>query len=231
MKNLIFLVAVVSTGMLFAQTNNNVENNSGDVFGKVGNSATSYGSSSSTFFNPARRVEGSVYLFKDWSNQAVIHTTDAQKFSLRNINLNIERNTFESKVSEDTIFTFNSNNIDRFVINNRVFKNHYYNGDNRIFEIIYDSGKITLLKGYKIQLVKGSPNPMLNRSTDRNVQKEFYFLKEGNNIKPYRLKKKSILALMTSDQAKVAEKYAKENNLSFNEDADINQILTKGFSN
>jgi hypothetical protein len=231
MKNLIFLIAVVSTGMLFAQTNNNVENNSGVVFGKVGNSATSYGSSSSTFFNPARRVEGSVHLFNDWNNQAVIYTTDTQKFSLRNINLNIERNTFESKVSEDTIFTFNFNNIDRFVINKRVFKNHYYNGDNRIFEIIYDSGKITLLKGYKIQLVKGSPNPMLNRSTDRNVQKEFYFLKEGNNIKPYRLKKKSILALMSSDQAKVAENYAKDNNLSFNEDADINRILTKGFSN
>lgn len=231
MKKLIFLVAVISTGLLFGQTNNNVENNSGVVFGKVGNSATSYGSASSTFFNPARRVEGSVHLFKDWSNQAVIHTTDAQKFSLRNINLNIERNTFESKVSEDTIFTFNFNNIDRFVINNRVFKNQYYNGDNRVFEIIYDSGNITLLKGYKIQLVKGSPNPMLNRSTDRNVQKEFYFLKEGNNIKPYRLKKKNILALMSSDQAKVAEKYAKDNNLSYNEDADINRILTKGFSN
>jgi hypothetical protein len=231
MKKALLSIALITTSILFAQTNNNVENNSADVFGKVGNSATSYGSPSATFFNPARRVEGSVYLFKDWNNQGVIHTSDSQKFSLKNINLNIERSTFESKISEDSIFTFNFNNIDRILINNRVFKNYYYNGTNRIFEVIYDSGKLVLLKGYKIQLVKGSPNPMLNRSTDKNVQKEFYFIMQNNLIKPFRLKKKSILGLMTSEQAKAAENYAKEYRLSFNKDEDINKILTYGFSN
>jgi len=176
MKKAFFLIVFSVTSILLAQTNNNVENNSADVFGKVGNSATSYGSPSATFFNPARRVEGSVYLFDKWTNQGVIHTSDSQKFSLKNINLNIERSTFESKISEDSIFTFNFNNIDRILINNRVFKNYYYDGTNRIFEVIYDSGKLVLLKGYKIQLVKGSPNPMLNRSTDINVQTEFYFV-------------------------------------------------------
>jgi len=218
------------TSLSYAQ-NNNVENNGAQVFGNVASSSRSYGSTSGVFINPAKKAQGSVHLFKDWNNVAVIHSSDDQRFSLKNINLNIERNMFESKISEDSIFTFNFNNIDRFVINNRVFRNYYYDGTNRIFEVIYDSGKITLLKGYKIQLVKGSPNPMLNRSTDKNVQKEFYFLKEGSSINSFRLKKKSILALMSSEQAKSAEKYAKDNRLSFNDDADINRILTQGFSN
>jgi len=110
MKKAFFLILFCFTSILLAQTNNNVENNSADVFGKVGNSATSYGSPSATFFNPARRVEGSVYLFDKWTNQGVIYTSDSQKFSLKNINLNIERSTFESKISEDSIFTFNFNN-------------------------------------------------------------------------------------------------------------------------
>ncbi|MCB0461818.1 MAG: hypothetical protein R2816_06055 [Flavobacteriaceae bacterium] len=230
MKKYVFLIATLITGFCIAQ-NNNIENNSAQVFGNASSSSKSYGSTSSIFINPAKKVQGSVHLFKDWNNMAVIHSSDQQKFSLKNINFNIERNTFESKISEDSIFTFNFNNIDRFVINNRVFKNYYYDGTNRVFEVIYDSGKLLLLKGYKIQLVKGSPNPMLNRSTDKNVQKEFYFIMQGSSIKPFRLKKKTILELMSSNQAKAAQEFAKENKLSFNEDADVNRILTYGFSN
>jgi len=232
MKKIILLTATVMTvGLSYAQTNNNnVENNSSQIL-NASSSSRSYGTSSATFVNPAKKAQGSIHLFKSWNNLAVIHTTDQQKFSLKNINLNIERNTFESKISEDSIFTFNFNNIDRFVVSNRIFKNHYYDNSNRVFEVIYESGKVSLLKGYKIQLVKGSPNPMLNRSTDKNVQKYFYFIKEGSSIKSFRLKKSNILDLMSSDQAKAAEKYAKSNRLSYKKDADINAILTHGFSN
>ena len=72
---------------------------------------------------------------------------------------------------------------------------------------------------------------MLNRSTDKNVQKQFYFVKRGASIVTFRPKKKSVLALLSLDQAKAAENYAKENRLSFKKDADINRILTHGFSN
>jgi hypothetical protein len=229
MKKIIFFGAILIAGFSYAQ-NNNMENNSAKILTNVASSTNAYGTGS-IFINPTKKAEGSVHLFKNWNNLAVIHTSDNQKFSLKNINLNIERNSFESKISEDSIFTFNFNNIDRFIINNRTFKNYYYDGTNRVFEVIYESGKMSLLKGYKIQLVKGSPNPMLNRSTDKNVQKEFYFLKEGSLIKPFRLKKKNLLELMSPEQAKAAEKYAKDYNLSFREDADIAQILIQGFSN
>ncbi|MFT5214898.1 MAG: hypothetical protein ACI83H_000004 [Glaciecola sp.] len=230
MKKHILFITVMITSLSFSQ-NNATENNGAQMFGYVASSSRSYGSTSGTFINPAKKAQGSVHLFKDWNNLAVIHSSDAQKFSLKNINLNIERNTFESKTSEDSIFTFNFNNIDKFVINNRVFKNYYNDGENRVFEVIYDSGQLVLLKGYKIQFVKGSPNPMLNRSTDKNVQKEFYFIRQNSSIRSFRLKKSNILDLLSPDQAKAAEKYVKDNRLSYKEDADVNRILTHGFSN
>ena len=230
MKKHILFITVMITSLSFSQ-NNTTENNGAQMFGAVASSSRSYGSTSGMFINPAKKAQGSVHLFKDWNNLAMIHASDAQKFSLKNINLNIERNTFESKISEDSIFTFNFNNIDKFVINNRVFKNYYNNGENRVFEVIYDSGQLVLLKGYKIQFVKGSPNPMLNRSTDKNVQKEFYFIRQNSSIRSFRLKKSNILDLLSPDQAKAAEKYVKDNRLTYKEDADVNRILTHGFSN
>ncbi len=230
MKKHILFIIVMITSLSFSQ-NNATENNGAQMFGALASSSRSYGSTSGMFINPAKKAQGSVHLFKDWNNLAMIHASDAQKFSLKNINLNIERNTFESKISEDSIFTFNFNNIDKFVINNRVFKNYYNDGENRVFEVIYDSGQLVLLKGYKIQFVKGSPNPMLNRSTDKTVQKEFYFIRQNSSIRSFRLKKNNILDLLSPDQAKAAEKYVKDNRLSYKEDTDVNRILTHGFSN
>lgn len=230
-KHILICINVLLISVSFAQNNNNNVENNGSQILNVSSSSRSYGKSSASFVNPVKKPEGSVYLFDDWNNRTIIHTSDQQKFSLKNINLNIQFNRFESKISEDSIFSFNINNIDRFVIRDRRFKNYYYNTTNRIFEIIYESGKISLLKGFYIQFVKGSPNPMLNRYSDKNIKKESYFVKEGTSIRSIKLKKKDILKLLSPNQANTAQVFAKTNNLSFKNSTDVNRILTYAFSN
>ena len=118
-------------------------------------------------------------------------------------------------------------------MNNREFKNYYYNDDNRVYEIIYESDKFTLMKGFKVSVVEGSANPMLNRSADRYIRKESHFIKEGDKIKPFKLKKSKILKLVNGDEEKAAniEAYVDANNLSFKKEYDVQRILEYGAKN
>ena len=214
MKRLILTSLVLFSGYAMAQTNRTDGNGSAITTAMViaanGANISSYGSGI-TFFNPKVGVDGSVYLLSNWENNAVIHTIDNRKFSLNNININLERNTFQSKFSKDSLFTFNYNNIDRFVINLKTYKNHYHDGENRIYQELYDGNGIQLLKGTKVKLIKASTNPMLNRSRDKYVQKESYFIRKDNVIKPIRLKKKDLMAYIDDkNQAEKILTYAKK---------------------
>ena len=230
MKNVISIIALLLTLTAFGQSNAVVTNNmTGEMIQRASNSHLSSFGSSATFFNPKRKVEGSVHLFSEWNNRGVIITNEGQKFGLNNININIERNTFEAKISQDTLFTFNFNNIDRFVINNRVFKNFYYGNDNRIFELIYESKDVTIMKGYRVQLVEGSANPMVNRKNDKYVQKSSIFVKRGSKIENFKLNKKKILDLFNDpEKVKKIESYANSNKLSFKKEEDVKKILSLG---
>lgn len=206
MKRLFSIVAIICSFTLIAQTNKTDGNGSAISTNMVvaANSNNSYGASA-IFFNPEKKAEGSVHLFKTWKNLAVIHAIDGQKFSLNNINLNLERNTFESKIGEDSLFTFNFNNIKMFVINGKKFKNFYHKGESKIFQTLYEQENYEILRGYNLQLVKGSVNPMLNRSTDKYVQKTAYYIRENDLIRPLRLKKKNVLRLVDNDSKKAKE--------------------------
>lgn len=206
MKRLFSIVAIICSFTLIAQTNRTDGNGSAISTKMVvaANSNNSFGAST-IFFNPEKKAQGSVHLFKTWKNLAVIHALDGQKFSLNNINLNLESNTFESKIGEDSLFTFNFNNIKMFVINGKKFKKYYHKGESRVFRTLYQQENYEILRGYNLQLVKGSVNPMLNRSTDKYVQKTAYYIRENDLIKPLRLKKKNVLRLVDNDSQKAKE--------------------------
>ncbi|MBT8303522.1 MAG: hypothetical protein KJP09_03555, partial [Bacteroidia bacterium] len=141
--------------------------------------------------------------------------------------INLQSQSFQSKFHQDSLFNFSFNNIDKFVINNKVYKNFYYKETNRIYEIIYDAPEYSLLKGHKVNLVEGSANPMLNRKTDRYVQKHGYYIKNEKEIKNFKPSKKNITKLLGLDKSgadKMAQ-YAKANGLSFKNVEELKRIL------
>lgn len=228
MKRLMLVAAILSITFVTAQNAKSDVSSSGGAASlqNAANSDARFGSAT-VFYNPKRRTEGTFYLYDNWENFAVIHTNDDQRFSLKNINLNLKRNAFESKVSGDSIFTFNFNNIKKFVVNGKEFRNYYWNDDNRVYEVIYDGDDLQLLKGFDVVLVEGSANPMLNRANDRYIRKEYYFVREKGKIRKFKLKKKKILKLVGGNEAKADEilDYAKENRLSFSKENDVRKIL------
>jgi len=232
MKHLVLsfiLILLLSTGLLLGQENLNVTQNTAQSMLRATNAAQSSFSGSTYFVNPSREIEGSVYLFDTWENHGVIYLDDKQRFILNNININIEHNSFDSRISQDSIFTFNTNNIVKFIINNKTYKNLYSEEKKRIYEIVYKSkDSFVILKGFKIKLVEGSPNPMVNRRNNKYSRSENYFLKQGEDtIKPFKLNRKKILGLISEDQERVAklDQFMKDYKLSYRKSEDVKKGL------
>ena len=227
---LLFISFLFSVSISFAQTN------SVDVGGSQamenyaqlasGNGA-SYGNSM-MFYNPKRYIDGTVHLFESWNNTAVIHTISDDKFLVKRVNLNLKRNSFEAKMNDsDSIFSFTFNNIKKIVINNKTYKNFYYDDDNRVYEMLYDTDQYKFMKGFNVKLISGSANPMVNRPNDRYVRGEEFFIMINGSISDVKLKKKSIYRLLNIDKLSTSklDMFIESNNLSLKKVNDIIKLL------
>jgi hypothetical protein len=225
MKNISFIIAILSVGLVYPQSAIGGSGSQQNYSSNYGN-LQSFGYSVRSA-NRVPQTDGTFYLFDEWENECVIYTEDNQKITIKNINLNIERHTFESKINGDSIFAFNFNNIDKFVINNREYKNFYWDEDNKVYEIIYDNDGLQLLKGFRVLFVPGTVNSMISRPRDKYIRKGFYYLRKDSKINTFKLKKSQILKLVRElgDKAGNIELYAKKNNLSFTKEKDVKQIL------
>jgi hypothetical protein len=206
-----------------------------DFRSAVSGETTNFGTS--FFYNqPNKVVLGSAYLFDEWNNNGEIQTLTGERFLVRNINLNISRNAFEAKINDnDSIFSFNFNNIDQIIINEKKYKNYFSNGDNRVYQVIYNDKNFSLLKGFSVKLVTSSGNPMVNRSNDKYVKKREYFFRNVNDnlIESFRLNKRSLNKVIQNSPKVLATvlAYIELNDLSYKNELDVVQILTFAFSN
>ena len=201
MKNIyLFITFLLFSFVALAQTNT-VDAGGSQAMENYAKLAAGNGSNfgnSMMFYNPKRQIDGKFHLFEDWNNSAVIHTLSDDKFLVKRINLNIKRNSFEAKMNDsDSIFSFTFNNIKKIVINNKIYKNYYYEDDNRVYEMLYDSENYKLMKGFDVTLITGSANPLVNRPNDKYVRGEDYFIMVSGAISQVKLKKKAIFKLLT----------------------------------
>ncbi len=229
MRKILILILVFSIGLLSAQNSeSNVDANGNFTQLQMMHDNNGVAAGGISFNNPQKEVKGSVYLFDNWKNYCEIHLKDTkQKYLIRNININIQRNTFESQIAQDSIYTFNPNSIDKFIINNVTYKNIYSDEGKRIYMVIYESDEFTILEGYSVSLSTGSPNPMINRSNDRFVRNSSYYVKTKNSVSPFKLRKSKVMDLLSDNPEKAAkvEKFISDNNLSYKKTSDLKMAL------
>lgn len=228
MKKIVLIIALVAAFVVKAQEDKAAVNANNSImmqdFAAMGQGSQNIGATS-VIINPPKKIEGSVHLFKSWINRGVFVTNEDKKYSLRNINYNVQRNVFESKIGNDSVFTFNTNNVDKIVINNRPFKS-IYNPAVRaesIYEVIFENDSFSILKKHEMEVMEGSDNPMIIRPS-KYILSESYWVKKRNSVKSFKMKKKNIIKLAGKD-AKALTKYADDNNLTFRDDADVTRIL------
>lgn len=173
-------------------------------------------------------VEGSIYLFDEWENKGEIYLGN-KKYVTSNINLNINKDIFMSKIEGDSTFVYDILSLDKIVVNNRQFRSFYNPSENknRIFEILFEEDNILLLRGYYITFIKSSPNPMVNRPDNKIKQRSNYFIYKNKSLQPFKLNKKKYLNLVSDEQKKELAKYVKNYKLSFTKEKDISMILTE----
>ena len=225
---IIFTLLLLASNIIIAQTN------LGTDFNALGSNASSDFGTSFFYNQPKKFIIGSAYLFDEWNNDGEIQTLTGERFLVRNINLNISRNAFEAKINDnDSIFSFTFNNIKQIIINGKSYKNYYYNEDNRVYELIYSGNNFTLLKGFNVKLVTGSGNPMVNRSNDKYVKKESYFMRSNSEktIENFKMNKRSLNRLFEKSAVDLNRilGFIDSGNLSYKDEKDVIRMLEFAF--
>ena len=225
---IIFTLIVLASNVVISQTN------LGTDFNALGSNASSDFGTSFFYNQPNKFIIGSAYLFEEWNNDAEIQTLTGERFLVKNINLNISRNAFEAKINDnDSIFSFTFNNIKQIIINGKSYKNYYYNEDNRVYELIYSGRNFTLLKGFDVKLVTGSGNPMVNRSNDKYVKKESYFIRSNSEktIENFKMNKRSLNRLFEKSAIDLNRilGFIDSGNLSYKDEKDVISMLEFAF--
>ena len=181
------------------------------------------------FYNRVTPTEGTIYLFDNWEQNAVVHRILEDKFLVRRVNFNLNKMSFDAKITEsEDVLSFSFDGIDKIEINNRVFKNILYKKSNRIFEMFYSDDNIKFMKGFQIKLIKASKDPMVNRPNDKYVKSESYFLMNKGVITRIKLKKKAIYKTLELNKEDISniEVFIKSTSISLKKEQDIIKLLT-----
>ncbi len=180
------------------------------------------------FVNPPRTVDGSIYLYDSWKNYpVVVKSKDDKTFTLDNVNFNMRTNRLVTKISQDSIFVLDMKKIDNINILGKVFKKIESEIGNRVFEVVFESEKLSVLNFHSVKLVEGSVNPMLSRKNDKLIHKETLYIHNQKSTKEFRLKKKFILDSFASNESekKSIMKYYSMNKLSYKNINDLKKVL------
>jgi len=175
------------------------------------------------------KVEGSVLLFDEVGLPGKITTTDGKEYTITGLDYNLKSDQIQVLMSKDSVFSFQSKNIDKVRIANTFFVTRFDSEVNRnvYYEEIAISKNMELLKRYSIKVKEGLLNPLTKQmqTADKFVVTSNYWIFTEGKAKKYKLRKKSLSKLFPKDWDKI-ESFIKENDLSYKVENDLKKIFT-----
>lgn len=191
---------------------------------------SSAGNLSSGVWAPAKvedkTITGTNYLFKNFEGIYSITNKAGNSFKMSNLNYNLSSGTLETKISKDSVFQYDLNEIDYVVAGNKNYKNVRGTELSGLVLEIFKGKNFDIYKKIEISVLEGTISPLTQEKIqqDRYVQSYTYCTKTKDIIEKIKLNKSAILKLTKDKQAQVKE-YAKTNNLDFSNETDVNIIL------
>lgn len=223
-KIAVLFLTVISVLPCIAQettTNTNPRNNMRQGFGNHANYDLGLG-----FVNPNFQTDGSAYFFENWDTEGMIYTKSNGSFKIEKVNLNIYDNKLEALYDDTSVFTFDSKNLTKIIINGKVFRVFDTDGKFEIYELIHNQ-KPSVYKFNSVLYSEAAVNPMLNRKTNKYIKQDKYYLYRDGELTQMRLSKKAFSKLLESDDVsqKAILDYIKKARLSLKNEEDLIKVF------
>lgn len=178
------------------------------------------------FVNARMKTEGSAYYFDNWNTEGLIYIKDKGRVKIKQVNVNLYDNTLEALYDDNNVFTFDSNNLVKIIINDKVFRTFKVDKKVKIFELFFNKN-VSIYKYNDVSYSRGSANPMLSRKSNKYIRNEKYYLFKDGELTKIKLTKKSVSNLLQSDkisQESIFE-FIKNNKLSLGDETDFMKVL------
>lgn len=171
-------------------------------------------------------TDGSFLLFDNWDNQAVLILGE-EKLSVSNINYHVDEEKFISELDNDSTFVYDFKGINRIIVNSRPFISMYSSSENKnkVYEVIAEGEKYSLVKNYYSKVTQGSANPMLARARNKIRLRSNNFVLINGILIPFDGSKSSLKRFLSPQQIDRVNSFVKSNKLSYRQEEDLKRIF------
>jgi len=175
-------------------------------------------------------IKGSPLVFSDIeSSKFILKPKNTSKlYSFINGNYNSQTDQIVVKMSNDSVFSFDSNKIDYAIFEDlKMKKFSSKNIPERFYLFLTEGVNYTVFKSFYSKIIKGVVNPMtlVQIKPDKlEVFSEYFISINGADAVRFKLKKNNILKLLADKRNEISS-YASENRLSFSKEKDVIKIF------
>jgi uncharacterized protein YdeI (BOF family) len=224
-KKIILLVQILCIFSSFAQEKENDINPNLNVT-RQGFGEQAFLNMGVGFVNAKIKTEGSAYYFDNWNTEGLIYTKDNKRYKIKKVNINLYDNTLEAIYDEGYVFTFNTSNLVKIVINKKIFRVLTLDDELNIFELFFNN-RLSIYRYNSVSYYKNSQNPMVNRKVNEYISKEKYYLYDKGRLTKIKLSNKYFSKLFQSEtiSQEFILDFIKKNKLSLKKEADLIKVL------